>query len=133
MERITLTWRNLWFQELRLGSRDSGDRALTTNILSCRGTAPYIASARYSERQADIEQSHCNQSDVQFGGQFRYFSRADRLTNWVQAASYAACVDLSPVFYDRWGFPRPDGTVTPRPAADTVPEPPSGTCAVTIR
>jgi hypothetical protein len=48
---------------------------------------------------------------------------ADAVTNWVKAASFAACVDLSPVFYDRWGFPRPDGTVTQRPTASTVPEP----------
>jgi hypothetical protein len=47
----------------------------------------------------------------------------EAVTNWVQAASAAACVDLSPVFYDRWGFPRPDGTTTPRPPAATVPEP----------
>jgi hypothetical protein len=46
----------------------------------------------------------------------------------VQDASYAACTDLSSVFYVRWGFPRPDGSVTPRPPADTVPEP-SGSCA----
>jgi len=47
----------------------------------------------------------------------------DAVTNWVRAASVAACVNLSTVFYDRWGFPRPDGTVTPRPPASTVPEP----------
>lgn len=47
----------------------------------------------------------------------------EAVTNWVHAASTAACVDLSPVFYDRWGFPRPDGTVTPRPPAVSVPEP----------
>jgi serralysin len=45
------------------------------------------------------------------------------VTNWVSDASYAACVDLSAVFYQRWGFPRPDGTVTPRPPATSVPEP----------
>ena len=50
-------------------------------------------------------------------------STTDAVTNWVQAASYAACTDLSPVFYDRWGFPRPDGSVTQRPPASTVPEP----------
>jgi hypothetical protein len=55
-------------------------------------------------------------------------STTDAVTNWVQDASYAACVDLSPVFYDRWGFPRPDGTVTPRPTADTIPEP-DGSCS----
>jgi serralysin len=54
-------------------------------------------------------------------------STTDAVTDWVQDASYAACTDLSPVFYVRWGFPRPDGSVTPRPRADTVPEP-EGTC-----
>jgi serralysin len=50
-------------------------------------------------------------------------STTDAVTNWVQDASYAACADLSSVFYERWGFPRPDGSVTPRPLASTVPEP----------
>ena len=54
-------------------------------------------------------------------------STTDAVTNWVNDASYAACTNLGPVFYDRWGFPRPDGTVTPRPPADTVPEP-KGSC-----
>jgi serralysin len=45
------------------------------------------------------------------------------VTNWVQDANYAACTDLSSVFYVRWGFPRPDGSITKRPAANTVPEP----------
>jgi hypothetical protein len=55
-------------------------------------------------------------------------STAGAVTNWEYAASYAACADLSSVFYTRWGFPRPDGSVTPRPAAATVPEP-TGRCA----
>jgi hypothetical protein len=54
-------------------------------------------------------------------------STSDAVTNWVNDASYAACTDLGAVFYDRWGFPRPDGTTTPRPAADAVPEP-TGHC-----
>jgi hypothetical protein len=54
-------------------------------------------------------------------------STTNAVTNWVQDASYAACVDLSPVFYVRWGFPRPDGTATSRPPANTVPEP-EGQC-----
>ncbi|HWX97668.1 MAG TPA: hypothetical protein VNZ01_12580 [Solirubrobacteraceae bacterium] len=54
-------------------------------------------------------------------------SNNDAVTNWVQAANYAARTDLSPVFYTRWGFPRPDGSVTPRPPASTVPEP-IGSC-----
>lgn len=54
-------------------------------------------------------------------------STADAVTNWVQDASYAACTDLSSVFYVRWGFPRPDGSVTPRPPASTIPEP-KGRC-----
>lgn len=54
-------------------------------------------------------------------------STADAVTNWVQDANYAACTDLSAVFYLRWGFPRPDGTVGPRPPASTVPEP-TGHC-----
>jgi hypothetical protein len=45
------------------------------------------------------------------------------VTNWDRAASHAACADLSSVFYVRWGFPRPDGSVMPRPRADTVREP----------
>ncbi len=55
-------------------------------------------------------------------------STAGAVTNWERAASYAACADLSTVFYTRWGFPRPDGRVTPRPAAATVSEP-TGHCA----
>jgi serralysin len=54
-------------------------------------------------------------------------STTDAVTNWVNDASYAACTDLSSVFYVRWGFPRPDGSVSPRPAAITVPEP-KGRC-----
>jgi serralysin len=54
-------------------------------------------------------------------------STPDAVTNWVQDASYAACTDLSSVFYVRWGLPRPDGSVTPRPPASTVPEP-EGRC-----
>jgi hypothetical protein len=50
------------------------------------------------------------------------------VANWVKAASQAACTDLSRVFYTRWGFPRPDGSVTLRPAAGAVPEP-QGSCA----
>lgn len=53
---------------------------------------------------------------------------AGAVSNWVQAASFAACADLSAVFYTRWGFPRPDGTVTQRPASGAVPEPAGGTC-----
>jgi hypothetical protein len=49
-------------------------------------------------------------------------STTEAVTNWVNDASYAACTDLAPVFYERWGFPRPDGTVAPRPAASTIPE-----------
>jgi hypothetical protein len=51
-------------------------------------------------------------------------STTEAVSNWVTDATYAACVDLKPVFYERWGFPRPDGTVNARPAASTVPEPP---------
>jgi hypothetical protein len=54
-------------------------------------------------------------------------STTDAVTNWVHDADYAACTDLGPVFYDRWGLPRPDGTITPRPPASTVPEP-QGRC-----
>jgi serralysin len=43
--------------------------------------------------------------------------------NWLDASSQAACVDLQSVFYVRWGFPRPNGSVTPRPPARSVPEP----------
>jgi serralysin len=50
-------------------------------------------------------------------------STTNAVTNWVRDASYAACTNLNPVFYERWGFPRPDGSVTPRPPASTVPEP----------
>jgi hypothetical protein len=45
----------------------------------------------------------------------------------VQDSSDAACVNLAPVFYKRWGFPRPDGDVTQRPKAANVPEP-QGSC-----
>ena len=49
------------------------------------------------------------------------------VTNWVRDASYAACVNLAPLFYRQWGFPRPDGRVTPRPPAGAVREP-RGSC-----
>jgi len=55
-------------------------------------------------------------------------STAGAVTNWEQAASSAACTDLSSAFYVRWGFPRPDGSVTTRPPASTVPESPNGPC-----
>ncbi|HYA00751.1 MAG TPA: hypothetical protein VEK76_10430 [Candidatus Binatia bacterium] len=48
---------------------------------------------------------------------------AGAVTNWVRLASAAAGTDLSPVFYDRWGFPRPDGRVSRRLPAEAVPEP----------
>ena len=44
--------------------------------------------------------------------------------NWVNQVGYASCVNLSPVLYQRWGFPQPDGTVvSPCPAPSTVPFP----------
>jgi serralysin len=50
------------------------------------------------------------------------------IANWLTEANYASCVNLSSVFYQRWGFPQPDGTVVnPRPAASTVPFP-AGHC-----
>jgi hypothetical protein len=54
-------------------------------------------------------------------------STTGAVTNWVRDSSYAACVNLAPVFYKRWGFPRPDGDVTQRPKATSVPEP-QGSC-----
>lgn len=54
------------------------------------------------------------------------------VTNWVRDASYAACVDLAPLFYRQWGFPRPDGRVSPRPPAHTVHEP-RGSCRAARR
>jgi Cadherin-like beta sandwich domain/PASTA domain len=49
------------------------------------------------------------------------------ITNWLDEASYAACVDLSAVFHQRWGFPQPDGSIVdPRPSADSVPFPKGG-------
>ncbi|MDP9226376.1 MAG: hypothetical protein M3P18_21560 [Actinomycetota bacterium] len=76
-----------------------------------------------------------------YGGQMfvrRFFSRLSSLpaatdtpsaiTNWLHASHYASCVDLKSVFYKRWGFPQPDGSVVdPRPAASTVPFP-TGHC-----
>jgi hypothetical protein len=54
-------------------------------------------------------------------------STTEAVTNWVNNTGHAACTDLRSVFYDRWGFPRPDGSTTPRPPADAVPEP-NGHC-----
>lgn len=48
---------------------------------------------------------------------------ASAVSNWVRIASSAAGVDLGAVFYDRWGFPRPDGRVGRRLPAELVPEP----------
>jgi hypothetical protein len=46
------------------------------------------------------------------------------ITNWLNEADYASCVNLRPVFYRRWGFPQPNGAVVnPRPVASTVPFP----------
>jgi hypothetical protein len=54
-------------------------------------------------------------------------STAAAVANWLTAANYAACTDLSSVFYTRWGFPHLDGTVTAHAAASSVREP-SGMC-----
>jgi hypothetical protein len=54
-------------------------------------------------------------------------STTGAVTNWVRDANYAACTNLNPVFYRRWGFPRPHGAITARPPASTVPEP-TGHC-----
>ncbi len=45
------------------------------------------------------------------------------IANWVAASNYASCTTLDPVFYTRWGFPQPDGSVQARPPASAVPEP----------
>jgi hypothetical protein len=51
-------------------------------------------------------------------------STSGAITNWLADADYASCVDLRSVFYKRWGFPQPDGSVVdPRPAATSVPFP----------
>jgi hypothetical protein len=50
-------------------------------------------------------------------------STTEAVTNWVRDADYAACTNLEPVFYQRWGFPRLDGTIITRPPANTVAEP----------
>ncbi len=55
-------------------------------------------------------------------------STSAAVSNWVEAASYAACADLSPVFYSRWGFPQPDGSVSTRAAVGAVPDPAQTTC-----
>ena len=44
----------------------------------------------------------------------RAHNTTEAVTNWVNVASRAADADLGPLFYDRWGFPRPDGTATRR-------------------
>jgi hypothetical protein len=46
------------------------------------------------------------------------------ITNWLDGANYASCVDLTTVFYQRWAFPQPDGSVvSPRPKPSSVPFP----------
>jgi hypothetical protein len=51
-------------------------------------------------------------------------SKPAAITNWLNDANYASCVDLTKVFYDRWGFPQPDGSVVdPRQSASSVPFP----------
>jgi hypothetical protein len=57
-------------------------------------------------------------------------STAGSVANWEAAASSAACAELADVFYLRWGFPRPDGTVSARESADAVAEP-AGRCGST--
>lgn len=54
---------------------------------------------------------------------------AGAVANWERAASFAACADLSAVFFTRWGFPRANGSVSSRPAASSVPYPAKGSCA----
>lgn len=55
-------------------------------------------------------------------------STPSAINNWLSAVDYAACNGLSSVFYQRWGFPRPDGSVVnPRPTASSVPFP-AGHC-----
>jgi hypothetical protein len=61
------------------------------------------------------------------GGAPTASSTTGAVTNWVNNARYAACTSLNPVFYVRWGFPRPNGHVSSRPTATTVPEP-KGQC-----
>ena len=90
---------------------------------------------------ADFWASLMMQLARRHGGQTfysRFFQHASSLptesstpgavTNWLTDANYSACTDLSPVFYTRWGFPRPNGSVTSRPAASSVPEP-IGSCS----
>jgi hypothetical protein len=51
-------------------------------------------------------------------------STAAAITNWLNEANYASCLNLSKVFYQRWAFPKPDGSVvSPRPTASSVPFP----------
>jgi hypothetical protein len=54
-------------------------------------------------------------------------STPEAIANWLDDANYASCTDLSSVFYKRWGFPQPDGSVVdPRPTASSVPFPRGG-------
>jgi hypothetical protein len=48
------------------------------------------------------------------------------VTNWVDAASFAACADLRAVFYQRWSFPQPNGATDSRQPASNVAMPAGG-------
>jgi hypothetical protein len=79
-----------------------------------------------------LAKRHCGQTffDVFFhhaGALSAASSTAGAVTNWLNDADYASGADLSSVFYNRWGFPHPDGQVNERSPASSVPEP-TGKC-----
>jgi hypothetical protein len=61
--------------------------------------------------------NRCSKADVAGQAELADKERGDQQRQFPQV----------PQLYVRWGFPRPDGSVTPRPPASTVPEP-EGRC-----
>ena len=113
-----------------LASQYEADPSLTFAQTLAQGKSPgaYGGTDFWASLMMQLARRHGGQEFVtQFWHSVAYLpaatSTAGAVANWVKAASYAAGVDLKPVFYQRWGFPRPDGSVTERPPASAVPEP----------
>jgi serralysin len=117
-------------QVAALASQYEADPSLTFAETLAQDKSPgmYGGTDFWASLMMQLAQRHGGQKFVkrflQHAGELPVASSTTgAVTNWVQDANYAACTDLSSVFYVRWGFPKPDGSVAKRPAASTVPEP----------
>jgi hypothetical protein len=134
--KIMTSFNTLKSQVAALAGQYEANPSLTFAQTLAKNKSPgmYEGTDFWASLMMQLAQRHGGQDFLN-----RFFRRAstqhaapqtrDAVTNWQQAASYAACVDLRSVFYRRWGFPQPNGTVSARPPASAVPEPP-GACIV---